>query len=168
MVRECATIEIVPVGCAVQDGAGCAVVKMDASEEPVNRLDIGSEKRLVLGELGARHGVKVRRRRGVAEVEGTGRVDEALLKALQHEGAVLKVVDRGKYKVMLQDEAVVELDLLGGKLGDGRVELGSLPHGDGWGERNLLAPGIGRGRRRSRSPSHCDRRCWRDRRRHRG
>jgi hypothetical protein len=107
LVRECTTVQIVAVSCAVQDSAGCTVEKMDANDEPVNRLDIGSEKRLVLGELGARHGVKVRRRRGVAEVEGTGRVDEALLEALEHEGAVLKVVDRGKYKVMLQDEAVV-------------------------------------------------------------
>jgi hypothetical protein len=91
LVRECATDEIVPVGCAVQNGAGCAVEKMEANEEPINRLDIGSEKRLVLGELCGRHGVEVRRRRRVAEVEGTGRVDEAFLEALERIGCVLEI-----------------------------------------------------------------------------
>ena len=52
MVRECTTVEIVAVSCAVQDGAGCAVEKMDANDEPVNRLDIGCEKRFVFCELG--------------------------------------------------------------------------------------------------------------------
>jgi hypothetical protein len=96
-------------------------------EELLRKVRIFPGTREGAFSLGARHGVKVRWRRGVAEVEGIGRVDEALLEALEHEGAVLKVVDRGKYEVMLQDDAVVELDLPGGKLGDGRVELGSLP-----------------------------------------
>jgi hypothetical protein len=99
---------------------------MDAREEPVNRLDIGREKSLVLGELGARHGGKVRWRRGVAEVEGTGRVDKALLEALEHKGAVLKIVDRGKYEVMLQDEADSELGRLCGSPHEGERSMTAI------------------------------------------
>jgi hypothetical protein len=71
---------------------------------------------------------------------------------------VLKVVDRIEGEIVLEDNAVEEIDFPGGKKRDGRVKLGRLPYGDRGRGRNLGTAGVigswrrgGRDRRRSAS-----------------
>jgi hypothetical protein len=75
---------------------------------------------------------------------------------------VLKVVDRIEGEIVLEDNAVEEIDFPGGKERDGRVELGCLPYGDRGRARNLRAAGVigsrRRGGRRCRGSASRDRR----------
>jgi len=61
---------------------------------------------------------------------------------------VLKVVDRIEGEIVLEDNAVEEIDFPGGKKRDASVELGRLPYGDGGRGRNLGAAGVIGSRRR--------------------
>ena len=131
VVGEGAAGEVVAVGGAGEDGAGDGVEEVDAHVDAIDRLDVGGEQGFVLGEVGRRHGIEVGRWCGIAHVEGALGVGEAFFEAFEGEGGVLEVIEGGEGEVVLEDDAVEEVDLAGGEEGDGGVEFGGVPDGDG-------------------------------------
>ncbi len=135
---------------AVEHRAGDSIEEVQAYDDAIDRFDVCGEERLVLDEVGGRHGIEVRRRCGIAHVERAGRVDEALFEAFEREGAVLEIVQRNEDKVVLEHDAVKDIDLACGKERNGGIESGGLPHGDGRGGWKAVAAGVICGRCRGR------------------